>query len=123
MLSRQGAEQIEWIAGAFSALVVLGMIGFFVYEALFVTDRLPQLSVTLDPYQPDDGAHLRYKIANSGGRAASRVTLSLTLADGGKRSVIIDHVPAHSEISGGLYLPERSGAEDLELTVEGYVDP
>ena len=29
MASKENAERIEWIAGSVSALVVLGMIGFF----------------------------------------------------------------------------------------------
>ena len=124
MFSRTTAEQIEWIAGAFSALVVLAMIGFFVFEAVFMTDSLPELSVKVEPSKKTATASTcGTVIANSGGRAASRVTLSLTLDDGARRSVIVDDVPAHSEVTGGLYLPERTRPENVDLIVEGYVDP
>jgi uncharacterized protein (TIGR02588 family) len=117
------AQRIEWIAGAFSGLIVAGMIGFFAYEAIFAADSLPDLRVTLDPSGAEDGAALRYRIANNGDRAASRVTLSVSFPDGARRQVLVDHVPAHSEVTGGLYLPERTRSEDFELSVDGYVDP
>ena len=124
MASKENAERIEWIAGSVSALVVLGMIGFFVYEAISGADGLPRLEVTVDPVdQIAGGTHLRYLIRNEGGRAASAVTLSVTLPDGGRRSVIVDYVPAHSQVSGGLNVPESARPGDLELTVDGYVDP
>jgi uncharacterized protein (TIGR02588 family) len=116
-----GAERIEWIAGGVSALVVLGMIGFFVYEAVAGSDGPPRLEVSAEPVA-GEGAHLRYRVRNSGGRPAVGVTLSLTLADGSRRSVIVDEVPPRSEVEGGMYLPEASGQE-VELTVDGYVDP
>ena len=120
MASKENAERIEWIAGSVSALVVLGMIGFFVYEAISGADGLPRLEVTVDPVdQIAGGTHLRYLIRNEGGRAASAVTLSVTL----RRSVIVDYVPAHSQVSGGLNVPESARPGDLELTVDGYVDP
>ena len=35
----------------------------------------------------------------------------------------IDYVPAHSQVTGGLYLPADAAELDVELAVEGYVDP
>jgi uncharacterized protein (TIGR02588 family) len=124
MASRTNAESIEWIAGVVSALIVVGIIGFFVYEAISGANGLPRLEVTVDPIvQTADQTHLRYLIRNEGGQAASAVTLSFSLPDGARRSVIVDYVPAHSQVTGGLYVPESVRPAELELTVDGYVDP
>lgn len=117
------AERIEWIAGGLSALVVLGMIGFFLQEALGGADRLPDLAVSVDPVPAEGATQLRYRLRNDGGRAATSVTLSLTLAGGERRSVVVDEVPAHSEVTGGIQLPAGVGPADAVLGVDGYVDP
>ena len=72
MASKENAERIEWIAGSVSALVVLRMIGFFVYEAISGADGLPRREVTVDLVdQIAGGTHLRYLIRNEGGGAAA----------------------------------------------------
>jgi uncharacterized protein (TIGR02588 family) len=117
------AERIEWIGGGVSALVVLAMIGFFVWESIAGEDRFPELAVSAEPVEdPAGGAHLRYRIENSGGRAATGVMISVGLADGTRRSVIVDAVPPHSEVTGGIYVPEGL-APGAEIVVDGYVDP
>jgi uncharacterized protein (TIGR02588 family) len=119
------AERIEWVAGGISALAVLGMIGFFVQQALG-GPGLPELVVSVEGVEEPGAnglAHVRYKVGNRGGQAATSVVVSVTLADGERRSVVIDEVPAQSEVTGGIHLPAGALGPALEMTVDGYVDP
>lgn len=118
------AERIEWVAGGISALVVLGMIGFFVQQAMGGGDSLPELAASVEAAEEEGGmTHLRYRVENSGGAAAVGVAVSLRLADGERRGVTIDEVPAHSAVTGGIHLPSGALGPDVEVTVDGYVDP
>lgn len=117
------AETIEWMLGGLSGLVVLGMIGFFVSEGLSGTDEAPLLSVHAEPAPADGEAGLRFRVENRGGQAATEVTVSLALADGARRSVVVEEVPAHSSATGGMFVPEGARADGAMFTIDGYVDP
>ena len=85
MASKENAERIEWIAGSVSALVVLGMIGFFVYEGLGVErDRLQLVALAresalagedLEPLPFDDAEMSRHADRLALARDLARPTL------------------------------------------------
>jgi uncharacterized protein (TIGR02588 family) len=125
MPDARAAERVEWVAGGLSALVVLAIVGFLLREAVFGADSPPELVATVEA--PGAGRHLRYVVVNRGGQAAAGVTLALTVSEGGRlveeRLVIVDDVPPHSRVTGGVYLPEGAEGLTVDLAVEGYVDP
>ena len=74
-----------------------------------------------------DADQVRFRVRNQGGRAASAVSLSLTLRDGGEivseRRLVLDYLPGHSETTGGFVLPAGARGFAADLSVEGYLDP
>jgi uncharacterized protein (TIGR02588 family) len=69
---------------------------------------------------------MRFAVVNQGERTASNVTVALQLAtDTGapeRRSLTIDFVPAHSQVSGAFLL-DPSEMATARLIVESYLDP
>lgn len=108
-----------------SGCLVCAMTGYLLHAVFFVTPTPVSLSVVTTP--PDATGHVRFTVRNDGGRTASNVQVSLLLQDGARfvdrRTVMLDYVPPHSEISGGLLLQPDEMALDRTFLVGGYMDP
>lgn len=117
---------MEWSLGLLSMLAILGIVAVLVYEGFHHSEQPPSLTVLVEEEkQSPQGRHIRFSVSNDGERAASAVVVgAIERNDNGevveKQSVTIDHVPAASSKSGGFYVEEQN---DVELSVEGYVDP
>lgn len=123
--SDRSAHVTEIALAIVSGCLVFAMVGYLVHAVLFVTPAPVSLSVVATA--PDKAGHVRFTVRNEGGRTASNVHVSLLLQDGARfvdrRTVQIDYVPPHSEISGGLLLQPDEFALDRTFVVEGYMDP
>lgn len=125
--SSRWTARVEWGVAAVAALILVWMIWALIGEA--ADDATPpDLRIALEPPQIDGTgvAHVDFILRNAGGRAASMVGVGLRLGGAASppaRRLVIDYVPAHSEVSGRFYLaPDEAGLTPLGL-VEGYVDP
>lgn len=118
----------EWVASAVAAAVVLGLVWMLLREAWSGADLPPDLRVELEaPVVLDGRAHLRFTLANRGGRTASAVGLTLQLRDGDAvvetRRLTVDYVPGRSRATGGFFVDApREGLVPV-VVVDGYVDP
>lgn len=120
------ANRLEWVAAGVAGLVVVWMVGALLWEAFAGARLPPDLVVTLEPpVLAAGGQHLRFTVANRGGRAASAVGVALRAPGDpdATRRVTIDYVPARSEATGGFVLGPDAQAEAAIAFVEGYVDP
>lgn len=116
-------DRVEWIAGALSAFLVLSMLAYLILLGVRGLNADPELEVI---EVPGNGGQTRFAVVNRGERTASNVTVSLQLtANTGaveRRSVTIDFVPAHSQVSGAFLIQPADWAK-ARLIVESYLDP
>ncbi|MEC5292714.1 TIGR02588 family protein [Aurantimonas sp. C2-6-R+9] len=119
---------IEWIVGGISAVVVLAMIGFILFEAFSATGRTPRLAVTAGRTETmANGFRIGFRAFNGGDAAAAEVTVEGSLMDGEETvetsEVTLDYVPGHSERRGALLFSKYPGQYRLELNAKSYREP
>lgn len=119
---------LEWVLAAFSALLILGAIGHFLYEALAEPATPPEVRVTVEAIRRvGDGYLVEFRAENRGHATAARVNVEGTLERGMETvetaSATIDYVPASGSRRGGLYFTEDPRAYELEVRPTGYDRP
>lgn len=115
--SERRVRSIEWAAAAVSAAVVLALLARLLWTALLVEVTPPRLDVAVE--RAGEG-RVAWRITNSGGRSASAVSLAIRVGEEPARRLMIDYVPAGSEVTGAA--PAGQG-EAVAAWVEGWVDP
>lgn len=123
-----GTSPLEWAVAAVSALVVLVLVGFLLYEALGEAPTPPDVRVTATAVRALEGGHLvEFDATNRGETTAARVEVEGTLRRGGatveSASATLDYVPAAGTRRGGLYFSEDPRGHALELRARGYARP
>ncbi len=118
----------EWIVAAVSALLVLGVIGFLVYDGLASPQTPPDVRVEVDSIQQaGPGFLVLFRAHNSGNNTAADVIIEgELLADSGRvetSETTLDYVPAGSEQRAGLYFTRDPRSLKLRLRAHGYRDP
>jgi uncharacterized protein (TIGR02588 family) len=118
----------EWIVAAVSALLVLGVIGFLVYDGVRSADTPPDVTIELDSIQPAGPGYLVLFRARNGGRstAADVIIEGELMADSGRveaSETTIDYVPPGGLERGGLYFTRDPRRLKLRLRAQGYRDP
>jgi uncharacterized protein (TIGR02588 family) len=118
----------EWIVAAASLVLVVGTIGFLLYQAVTTIPSSPDVSIHVESVTALRGGHLvRITIINHGGVTAEGVVVEgeLTIEDGQKEvsHTEIDYVPAHAERRGGLFFSQDPRRGELRLRVLGYEEP
>lgn len=119
---------LEWAVGAVSAVLVLAMIGFVLYQAVSVTSARPELHVVAETVEPAGaGFQVPFRAVNRGDSTAAGVNVEGRIERDGETvetsGVTLDYVPAHSEQRGGLFFREDPRQGRLVLEVKGYADP
>ncbi|MEF2548987.1 TIGR02588 family protein [Aurantimonas sp. E1-2-R+4] len=119
---------IEWIVGGISAVVVLAMIGFILFEAFSATGRTPRLAVAAGRTETmASGFRIGFRAFNGGDATAAEVTVEGSLMDGEETvetsEVTLDYIPGHSERRGALLFSKYPGQYRLELNAKSYREP
>jgi len=119
---------IEWAVGAVSAVVVLAMISFLLYQAWSTREGAPSLIVNVDRIRATDGVHhVEFRVENQGDATAAEVLIQGRLRDGDRlieeREVTFDYVPGGSEGRAALIFTNDPAGYDLELIPSGYREP
>lgn len=125
----QGAtSRWEWITGAFSLLLVLGAIGFLLYEEFARPDTPAQIVVTVDTvFGGEQGYVVQIRVSNEGGTTATGLLVRGELK--GDTGVVetaeatIDYVPSRSHRRAGLLFSRDPGRHALEVRPLGYDFP
>lgn len=126
---RNGRPALEWIVGIISAIVVVAILAFLSYEALFGDARPPDLVATIDEVQSVDGATLVFvTLANRGDQAAAEIAVEATVDGEGseltRREIRFDYIAARAERRGAFVLEGRAvGLDDLRIQIHGFVEP
>ena len=119
---------IEWIAGALSCAMVLALITFLLHQALFRDARPPDLSVVIEGFEHSGtGILVRIAVTNSGDEAASAVRVhaapSGETESGMRKEVEFDYVAGRSVRRGAFVFPDAAIRGNLDVEIDGFVEP
>jgi uncharacterized protein (TIGR02588 family) len=134
MTERDGGEggghksRWEWVAAAVSTVLVLGVVGYLLYDAVARPRTPPSLRVAADTVLQADGLWLvEFRATNDGHETAAAVKIEgeLMQADSSVESseAMLDYVPGRSVRHGGLFFRHDPRAYRLELRAHGYQEP
>ena len=118
-----------WGIALFGLALVVGAIGFMLYEAAAGDSSPPDVTVRVDSILPTRNGYLvRFRAINEGGSTAEGLTVEGRLLRNGTEAVensntTIEYVPAHSEREGGLFFTSDPRQYELQLRAKGYEKP
>jgi uncharacterized protein (TIGR02588 family) len=118
----------EWIVAAASAALVLGVLGFLIYDGVRRPSTPPDITIQVDSIQPAGPGYLvLVQTRNRGRNTAADVVVEGALeTDTGRvetSQTIIDYVPAGSVQRAGLYFQRDPRTLKLRLRAHGYREP
>jgi len=119
---------IEWVLAGVSAVLLFGVIGLFLFEALTNDGGGPVLFVKAEAAE-DTGAGFRvpFTVQNTGDMTAAAVVVEATIVPPGqpeeRAEATLDYVPAQSETNGGFFFEADPRGLDLQVRVLGYQEP
>ena len=126
----RGMPLLEWIVGALGAALVLGTVGFLVYQAVLGQGTSPPdvRLVAEEVVELRNGYLVRFRVLNEGRSTAAQLSLEGELTGDGGEAVetsetTLDYLPGRSEREGGLFFTRDPRAFDLRLRPKGYVKP
>lgn len=119
------AHAIEWVLGALSAAIIVGLAGFLAYEGATRTGSEPLLSLrVLRIVEQANGHGVVVEVRNQGHATAADVEIAgIRSGDPLVRQVTLDYAPAESAREVTLVFAAPVSEAELELFVLGYVDP
>ena len=130
----KGQEKLDhapgwmWGIGLLGLLLVLGSIGFALYEAAIGDSSPPNVTVEVEEIvRLENGFLVEFRVVNQGGTTAAGLTVEGELRNGTEivetSDTTIEYVPSRSERSGGLFFTRDPGQYELELRAKGYEMP
>lgn len=119
---------LEWLVAAIGFIVVIGTLGFLLFDAVTEQDTPPQIIVEAKEIVPtQNGFLVKLEIENKGDNHASEVEVEGKLMQGEQEketsSVAIGYAPSHSKRQGGMFFTENPKDFELKLRVLGYAKP
>ena len=121
-------ERIEWIVAAISAVIVLALFGFILFEAVTKTGDTPDIHFEIERgVAMSDGFALEVTAHNDGHVTVAGVQIEAEADLGGGESevssVTVDYLPAESGTEVGLVFSQEVDPERVRLRVLGYTYP
>jgi len=122
------AHPVEWVVGVISALTVLGLLAFLLYQALFVSSDPPRFAYEIGRIEREgDAFRVPVTVTNQGSETAAGVRVSGVL-ERDRRAVEtaeieFDYVPRNSTRHGAFYFGADPGTAQLRVRTLGYNDP
>lgn len=118
----------EWVAAAVSTLLVLGVVGYLLYDAVARPRTPPSIRVAADTVLHSGGLWLvEFRATNAGHETAAGVKIEGELMRGDSAvessEAVLDYVPGRSVRHGGLFFRRDPRAYRLELRAHGYQEP
>lgn len=118
----------EWIAAGVGLTLVVGVLGFLIYQAVMEPSPVPDVTVRVESILPLRGGYLvKIIITNHGGATAEGLIVEGELRQGGEQKELshteIDYAPAHAEKRGGLFFSQDPRQGELQVRALGYEEP
>jgi len=121
--SSQDKNVLEWTVTAAGALIVLFVVGFFVYELVAGASGPADLVVTLGNAKVDSlTVEVPVEVTNEGQKVAEHAVVEVCAGPGACAQISFDYVPYQSTVTGVVGL-EAPLAAPLTARVASYVDP
>jgi uncharacterized protein (TIGR02588 family) len=119
---------LEWLVGALSLLLVLGVAGFLLNDAFRSPPSPPRITFEVDSIvRAGRGYLVELRARNAGRTTAAGVEIEgELLGDTGTvetTGVTIDYVPAEGVTAAGLFFTEDPRQHRLEIRPKGYDRP
>lgn len=120
---------LEWVVFVLGFIVVAGVIGLLVYEAVRFEGSSPTLTVALGTPGFQHGSYtIPVTIENTGGKTASNVEVEVTVhfssGEEEQASVTFQFVPRHSSETGWVTFGRHPAqADSVAARVLGYGSP
>jgi uncharacterized protein (TIGR02588 family) len=117
-----------WAIGMLGLMLVLGSIGFALYEAAVGDSSPPNVRVQVEGIVPaQNGFLVEIRVVNDGGTTAAGLTVEGELRDGTRvvetSDTTVEYVPSRSERAGGLFFTMDPRQYELQLRAKGYETP
>ena len=117
-----------WGIAVLGLALVLGSIGFMLYEAAAGDSSPPDVTVQMDSIRAtQNGFQIEFRAINAGGTTAQGLTVEGELKNGAESvetsNTTIEYVPSHSERAGGLFFKSDPRQYQLQLRAKGYEKP
>ncbi len=117
-----------WGIAMLGLVMVVGSIGFMLYEAVAGESSPPDVTLKVDLILPTRNGYLvKFRALNEGGSTAEGLTIEGELRNGTESletsNTTIEYVPSHSEREGGLYFALDPNQYELRLRAKGYEQP
>jgi uncharacterized protein (TIGR02588 family) len=119
----------EWLIAAIGALMLAGLVGYLIHQALGNSRSPPQIEVRQTfLQQTEDGYLLGFRAVNKGKTTASSVLVRGRLKDADGKvieqsEVAIDYLPGEGEQQGGLFFTRDPSRYGRDLRALGYAVP
>lgn len=119
---------LEWLVAAVGLVLVVGTIGFMMYEAFTSQNTPPNFTTKIERINAADAGYIViFKLVNTGDQTASGVNVEGELKNGGesveKSGATFDYAPSKSEVEGGLFFKNDPKQFQMEIRAEGYAKP
>jgi uncharacterized protein (TIGR02588 family) len=121
-------SKAEWIVAAVSAALVLGVLGFLIYDGVRHPATPPDVTIEVDSIQQAGAGYLvLFRARNRGRSTAAEVLVRGELqADTGAvetSETLLDYVPGGGDQQGGLYFAHDPRQLRLRLRAHGFREP
>lgn len=118
----------EWIVAGIGLVLVLGAIGYLLYQAVYGDHSSPEITVRVEAVtQTSNGFLVKFRAANQGGATAEGVVVQGIVGEGTEKAessqTTIDYLPSHSERKGGLFFTQDPRQLELQIRAFGYQEP
>ncbi|MEO3997267.1 hypothetical protein [Mesorhizobium sp. CAU 1732] len=123
---REGGRGIEWVVGIASGVLVLAMMLYLAYEALFLDGEPPSFAIVMERSERhDDGFHVTVAVTNTGDETASNVEIAGLQENAGDAdtSLEFDYVPGRSVRRGTFVFQADPETNPVRFTVRRHVEP
>lgn len=119
---------LEWLAAAIGLILVVGAVGFMIYQAVAQEKTPPNINISVDSIVPTEGGfRVGFRVNNRGTQTASALNIEGELKKGEESietsGVTLDYAPSNSERKGGLFFTKNPKDFDLQIRATGYEEP
>lgn len=119
---------IEWMTGAVSGIIVLGVIVWIGKDGFMDRDTSPNLhGSVVKTEERSGGFQVLFEFHNNSSATASQVKIRGEIRD--RESIlessetVLDYVPGHSRVGGGLIFRQNPDGKDLKVSATAFDEP
>lgn len=112
---------MEWIIGGLGFVLVLGAIGYLLWQGLRGEHRPPKIVLKVEAIEPVGESFLvRVRAINQGGEPVKSLMIEGTINSAESSTMTFDNLPADSERLGGLFFTADPRQQKIKLRAHGY---